>query len=625
MPTAIAAWLVTAGASAAVASIVANVLVSFAISYIAQSVFGPDMPSNAAAEDPGVKSRIPTDPKNKLPVVYGEKRVAGQIIMADISSNNQVMAFIIALSEGPVEAIDKVTWENKDLNFSSALSSSSQGTTSILGNDDRDGNPTNGGAIDFDGVAYDFLDGNIEVAVFPAGGRCPQMELFSTKWNTNSTNRTMPNVAYAFVKLTYDRDNRVTGLPSKLFFNVRGRTVSRLDDALGNFSASIFMSKNPADCLIDYLINTRYGCGIPASSLDYSTFFSHKTFCNFSIDHLESSCSDASFTNEIACTTAGHTWSQHTNTVSAPRYTVNGVINTNQELDVNISNLTIGNGGVFTYNLGKFGLVSEGAQSVSQRGSVDVTFSEDNIIGKIEITGAGFDRVLNEVTTRFTSLTQQQQEEQVKVEIPVGSPIRNDNEPRLEETITLPFTESNVEAERVATVILNESRQALVVKFSSDLKNTDIQAGDVILISHDTPGWSLKEFRVQQVNERVMEEDGYSIGVEITAKEYSAATYTPSIINLTDPSPNTFFPNPFNPPVPKIRVIDVSEVVNDVPKSRLQVSWETTAITSYIESTEVRFIKRTGAALSSFPDIDWTHLSTTFEELIIDNLELETL
>jgi len=189
MPTAIATAILGAGASAwAVA------LMSFAISYVIASVFAPDEPE--PAKDQGVSARMPSDPKNKLPVVYGKARVAGQTIFADISDDNQKMAFIIALSEGPVAGFTEVWWEDKKLSVT--LNTSLNSVTD---------------AVDYNNESDDFLNGNVRIAVFKDGGRCSHMESFSSRWNYDASSRTMTNVAYAYVELTYNREKRVTGLP----------------------------------------------------------------------------------------------------------------------------------------------------------------------------------------------------------------------------------------------------------------------------------------------------------------------------------------------------------------------------------------------------------------------------
>ena len=207
MPTLIVSGLGLTG----IAASIATALIGFAISYIAQSLFAPDEPeSPEAAPDQGVSARIPTDPKNKLPVVYGEQRVAGQSVFADISSNNQTMYFIIALCEGPVEAITAVTWENKLLTFDGNISTGLRNVTNA-----KSSNPN-------DETSESFLNGKFRCQVFTNGGDCtPLTSGKSSRWNNNRSNRTFPNTAYAYVELDYNREDRITGLPSRLYFTVQ--------------------------------------------------------------------------------------------------------------------------------------------------------------------------------------------------------------------------------------------------------------------------------------------------------------------------------------------------------------------------------------------------------------------
>lgn len=595
MPTAIATAILGAGASAwAVA------LMSFAISYVIASVFAPDEPE--PAKDQGVSARMPSDPKNKLPVVYGKARVAGQTIFADISDDNQKMAFIIALSEGPVAGFTEVWWEDKKLSVT--LNTSLNNVTD---------------AVDYNNESDDFLNGNVRIAVFKDGGRCSHMESFSSRWNYDASSRTMTNVTYAYVELTYNREKRVTGLPSKLFFVMNGRTVDQLDDGDGNFvTTTTQASSNPVDCLVDYLLSTRYGCGesISSDDLDFESLYNHKTFCDNLLDYNESYCTFPSgdtlngdpinpddYRNELSCeqqvTDQNNfgTWVVSGTTSQAERYATNGVLNTNEDMDRNINNLTMGNGASFTYTAGKFGVISEGSRNVVTRAGSEVVFSEDNIVGKLGITGSGYDNMINEMTVKFTSPYQKYMEEQVELTIDSttaycrvsdggggftddftiteevdclseGSyptenlfimPIRGPYEPRLERTIKLDMVNNNVQARRVGTVMINQSRQNLIVKFNTSIENSDLTAGDIIKITHATPGWDGKKFRIHEVEELVLNENGADIlGVSITCQEYNESDYTSETILLTDEAPNSNINININLPSPTLSLTSSS-------------------------------------------------------------------
>ena len=573
---------------------IASLIVGLALSYIVGKIFAPEKEEREEPADQGVKQRIPTDPRNKLPIVYGTKSVAGQITYASISGNNQKMAFIIALAEGPVTSINTVKWEDKTLSFSGNINT---GLRSV-----SNASPDAGGSDDF------LNSGRFRVRVFPTGGRCPEMEGFDSDWNSNGSSRTMPNTAYAYCELTYDQEKRVTSLSNRLQFTITGRTVKPLTStttATSYAAASEATSSNPAEILVDYLTNTRYGAGVPFDAIDFTTFNSHADFCD----------EDADYTP-----VGGGTPLQET------RYTTNGSINTNQDVDQNVTDLTIGNSAMLTWNYGQFGIVSD-----TIKASI-FSFSEDNIFGKLQISKLGFDNKLNEITAKFDSLKSKEQEEQIILDI--DAEFRNDNEPVLERTVTLPMTNNAIEARRVSAIYLNKSRQDLMVNFTTSLEASGVESGDVIEIAHETPGWptqaditagrSGKQFIVQSVEEKVVNN---IIGLEITAQEYSATAYNDTI-NDEDGAPNTRLPNPFASPV-----IENLTAVEDttIDEANLIADWNDESNSPLIGQYEINYsatVNTTEATTTTPADTTLTVSSTAgFPDsgsLLIDGTETVT-
>ena len=230
---AVAAPIIAAAIAPGIQGMIIRFALSLAVSYITQKLFGPEAPPGAAsanggsAPDPGVKQRIPSDPSNKLPIVYGEDRLHGSIIFADISSDNKKMGFIITLCEGPIKGINNIYWDDYRLVFDTVNITNEFETVigTFPGNNVID-------AIHPDGSNDDWLNGNLKIVRYPYGGRCNEMETFSTKWAADADTRTMPDVAYAYCELNYDRENQVTGLTSKLAFEIEGRIVRKLNSDL---------------------------------------------------------------------------------------------------------------------------------------------------------------------------------------------------------------------------------------------------------------------------------------------------------------------------------------------------------------------------------------------------------
>lgn len=530
-----AAPVITVLTSAGVKGMIARFALSVAVSFIANKLFAPDIPNAGVGEtapDPGVRQRIASDPNNKLPVIYGRGKVFGSITFADITSDNQTMAFIISLCEGPIESIDDIYWDNFRLTL------------------DSDGNVTN--ATDPDGNTDDFLNGNLIIKKFKAGGRCSPMETFSTKWNTNAANRTMPNVAYLYAELKYNRDESVTGLTSKLGAEVKGKLVRTFT---GNtLSSTLSYSNNPAECLLDYLTNNFYGCGdvLSDSDIDLNSFATHKTFCDTLISHTDKNGA----------------------TVSAKRYTTNGALNTNDTRDLNISDLVVCSQGIFSYHLGKFQIISD------TTGTSVMSFTPDNMYGDVTIVNDGFNSTINKMNISFNSIDQKFQDDQVFLTL--ASDQKAYNEPELVQDTRLKYINNNIMAERVANVIIKKSRDNLIVSFKTDTRALALQVTDIISVTNSTYGFTNKLFKINSITETEMNTDGVS-GYYITAQEYNAAAYAEQALTEFQTVPNTNLANPRNFGT----ITDLISIGSDTNSSTPFVELQWTVPTGLTETFEI--------------------------------------
>ncbi len=531
-----AAPVITVLSSAGWQGMLARFVLSVAVSFIANKLFAPDVPAGGGsldtAPDPGVKQRIASNPDNKLPIIYGQGRVFGSITFADITSDNQTMAFIISLCEGPINTIGNIWWDNFQLTL------------------DSNGNVTN--ATDVNGNSDDFLNGNLTVKKFPAGGRCSPMETFSTKWNTNAANRTMPNVAYLYVELKYNRDESVTGLTSKLGAEVEGKLVRTFTGS--TLSNTTSYSNNPAECLLDYLTNNIYGCGniISDTDVNLDSFIAHKTFCDTLITHTD----------------------KNGNSVQNKRYTTNGSLNTNDERDLNISDLVICSQGIFGYHLGKFQITSD------TTGSSVMSFTSDNMYGDFTIVNDGFNSSLNKMDISFNSYDERYQDDQVFLELP--SNLKAYNEPELIQNTRLKFINNNVMAQRVGNVIIKKSRDNLIISFRTDTRALALQVTDIISVTNNVYGFSSKLFKINSISETEMGDEGVS-GYLITAEEYNADAYTEEALTEFSTSPNTNLANPRN----FGSITDLTSISNDTDSTTPFVQLRWTVPTGLTETFEI--------------------------------------
>jgi hypothetical protein len=528
-----AAPLISAALAPGIKGMIIRMALSVAVSFITNKLFAPDVPSPGdGAPDQGVKQRIASDPNNKLPVVYGNSRVFGSITFADITSDNQKMAFIISLCEGPIENIGNIWWDNYQLTL------------------DNDGNVTN--AVDASGNSDDFLNGNLVIKKFKAGGRCSPMESFSSKWANNAENRTMPDVAYLYVELKYNRDESVTGLTGKLGAEVQGKLVRTFTGS--TLSTDISYSNNPAECLLDYLTNSYYGCGdvLSDSDINLDSFASHKTFCDNNITHTD----------------------KDGNSTSSKRYTSNGVVNTNDERDLIISDLSTNSQSIFGYHLGQFQVLSDTI------GTPIMSFNQDNMYGDFTIINDGFNSSLNKMNISFQSYDQKYQDDQVFLDLPDN--LKSFNEPELVQDTRFKFINNNIMAERAGNVILKKSRDNLIISFKTDTRALALQVTDIVSVTNDTYGFTNKSFRINSISETEMNSDGVS-GYSITAQEYNADAYTEEALTEFQTAPNTNLANPRNFGL----ISDLTSVNSDTNSSTPFVELQWTVPTGLVETFEI--------------------------------------
>lgn len=545
---------------------------SLAVSFVTNKLFAPEAPEAGSFEqapDQGVVQRIATNTSNKLPVVYGESRVFGSITFADITPNNQTMAFIISLCEGPIHGVQTIFWDSYELTLDGDVNTGLRNVTNAT-----DGDNTS-----------DFLNGNLRIRAYPAGGRSLNMEAFSSNWRTSTLNdgtsvtgstdpmsdngdsnfnRAMPNIAYLYVELDYNREKQVTGLTSKLGANVQGKIVKDITKDGTNpamidsdiTDTSNLDWNNPALCLADYLRNELYGCGRVINNdnlLDLETFYSHKNFCNTMI------------------TNSGG---------SNLRYRTNGVANTNDSRDIIISDLTTNSQSVFAYQLGKYQVISD------DEGSAILDFNQDNTYGNVTIVNDGINSLKNSMSASFTSKSRRYKEDQVFVEIDSSDATRGFNETELVQDIRFKFIDNRIEAERALTVLLNKSRDTLIVSFNTDTKAFRLQVNDIIRYTNSTYGFNNKLFRINSISETQLDND--LSGYALTCQEYNANAYMDSVITADQLAPNTNLPNPNNIGQPEnVRVVANSPTVSEKINNQISLSWNAPTEIANVNAFEI--------------------------------------
>ncbi|PUE13936.1 hypothetical protein B9Z43_16505 [Limnohabitans sp. MMS-10A-192] len=149
-----------------------------------------------------------------------------------------------------------------------------------------------------------------------------------------------------------------------------------------------------------------------------------------------------------------------------------------------------------------------------------------------------------------------------------------DNGLILESKIDLPFTANSYRAQNIGQLTLNQSRFGLVVKFSAFQEGLRCEVGDVVPITHSTPGWTAKLFRILQIEIKDNDE------VYIVAREYDASIYTQSVLSPAAIVAKSNLPDPFS--VLGVSGLSLASGTSELLRlgdgsviSRIRVNWAT--------------------------------------------------
>jgi len=624
------------GASLATASFIggATGLVAGGVASLAvQSVIGSNGPSSAqsavaAAQAQGIllNSQSNVDP---IPVIYGRRRVGGTRVLIEVSgASNEYLHIVVVLAEGPVAAIDNVYLD--DLLATDAKFAGLVTVNKHLG------------------TASESADSDLISAV--------------PKWTTECK---LANCAYVYVKLKYD-SNAFSGLPT-ITADVRGRTLYDPRDGQTRYS------NNAALAVRDYLTNPLYGRGISAANLDDVSFIAAASACDaritspafsdtFTADaasdtltfaqalpidtgdgikvstvatlptpltatttyyaikstdtayQLATSAANAFAGIAVDITSAGvgtHTLTQ----ADYAAYTCDGTVDTNQTAYDNIRALLTACRGMLIFSGGKYRLVLDIATTASSFG-----FTESNITGSWVISQAGKRVKYNRVTAGFYNPAKKWQPDLAMIE---STLLRaTDNALILEAKIDLPFTANSYRAQNIGQLTLNQSRYGLVVKFSAFQEGLRCEVGDVVPITHSTPGWSAKLFRILQIEIKDNDE------VYVVAREYNASIYTQAVLAPAAVIAESNLPDPFS--VPTVTGLTLASGTAELLRladgsviSRIRVGW-TAPSDIYAQKGQIEVQSRIANESAWSPaDIVAADLTTAWIAPVQDSVNVE--
>tara|TARA_R100000388_G_scaffold9740_1_gene8491 strand:- start:1 stop:2901 length:2901 start_codon:yes stop_codon:yes gene_type:complete len=444
-----------------------------------------------------------------IPIIYGTRKVGGNVVFLETSgTDNQYLYMALVLSEGEINDISSIFVNDNQVTFTGDLADNTQVTVAS-----SDAN---------------FYDGGSLITVEPHFGSDTQTasSLLSTLSSWTSNHR-LRGLAYLAIRFEWNRD-KFGSLPSVQAI-VQGKKVynPNLDSTVtggsgshrADTSSTWEYSDNPVYQLLDYLRNERFGMGIANSYFD----------SNFADWQVAGDVCDADIT-PYSGASAIDLMDSHT------------VVDTSKKAIDNVKDFVRGARAYLNFTGGKYNIL------VETTGSASITLTEDNIIGGITVQSKNKNSRYNRVIVSFINPGKNYQSDEVQFppvdETGLASADQHstmktaDGGLLLEGRFDFSMLTSPYQAQEMAEIILRRSRSSLDIALRADATALDLAIGDIVNITHSTPGFSAKPFRVQNLT---INSDHT---VSIQCSEHQDSFYTFGTQQEVATIPDTTLPNP---------------------------------------------------------------------------------
>ena len=557
MPAAIVPILIAWGANAVVAYVIAYAITIVATAIISKALFSPSQPdmggygASQAQPNPGNRQQIPPATDNKLPVVYGDAYIGGITVDLSISSNNQELYYVLALSEvtstntgqtPDVFTFGDVYYGGKKVNFQSdgytvaSLLDESTGTTDTAV----------AGKIQF----YLYSNGSYA----PVNSTINAVTVMSNsdliyKWDSS---KLMTNCAFAIIHLSYNNDAGITGIEQTRF---------EVKNPL----------KKPGDVIFDYLTNTRYGGAIPDDQIDTDSLDALNVYSDELMTYTPYSGGSA----------------------TQKRFEFDGTVVTTRTIMQNLQDMTSCCDCLLKYNeiMGLWGVI---VQSPSYVVSMDI--NDSNMISTITVSPVDIANSFNIAQVNFPDSANQDTFNSSTFDLAQIDPeLLYPNEPVNQQTITLPYVNNDVRAQYLANRFLKSAREDLQVQTSINFVGIQLEAGDIVTLTNANYGWVAKLFRVGKVTE-TFGDDG-TVTAVLALLEFNPTVYDDVSITQFNPSPNTGLASPSFFGAIYVPVISNIQSTAAIPSFDVNITTSTAGIIQYAEVWYSAFSHPTAAQM----------------------------
>ena len=245
--------------------------------------------------------------------------------------------------------------------------------------------------------------------------------------------------------------------------------------------------------------------------------------------------------------------------------------------------LLVGFRGIMPYTQGKFRLKIENAgddddiEAIPSDVPVAFTANADNIVGGLQLIGDNKETKVNRARVTYVDPDADYQPNEV-IYPEDGSAddtlfLSEDNNIRLEQTLSLPTVANREQALQYAEVFVKRSRNAKQIQFATTIAGSNIAVGDLCRVTSPNIGLD-GQFRITDIR---LNAEG---DIQITGFEHQPTVYTINAKSADITRPSLNLPDPLLVPAPSNVTVTSGASAQAssgyVAESRLDVQWTAT-------------------------------------------------
>jgi predicted phage tail protein len=316
------------------------------------------------------------------------------------------------------------------------------------------------------------------------------------------------------------------------YFNFEILTPEVEDHTVLYADETVSFNNNPANVLLDYMRNPRYGKGLDNDAFDWITFRKAALQCNQTVNY--------------------------TDVTTGKAFTCDSVVQTENSIMNNCKLLLVGFRGIMPYTQGKFKLKIENAgddndiEAIPSDPPVAFTATADNIIGGLQLVGDNKESKFNRCRITYVDPSADYQpNEAIYPEDGSADDIlflSQDNNQRFETSVSLPTVANREQALQYAEVFVKRSRNAKQIQFATNIAGSNIAVGDLCRVVSENIGLD-GVFRITDIR---LNSEG---DIQITGFEHQPEIYTINAKSADITRPSINLPNPLSVPAPTALVL----------------------------------------------------------------------